>query len=189
MKIDIIEIQNKLSLRKRNVTIASGAKKSAVLIPIVKRENGFTLLFTKRTEDVEHHKGQISFPGGATDSADKNIIETALREADEEIGLKKEFVKIIGMLDEVHTPSDFHITPVVGFIENLPVLKRNENEVLEIFEIDLNNFFDEKIIRTELREVFGKTRTVYFYDVWREPIWGATAYFVKQLVDIINSQN
>ena len=93
------------------------------------------------------------------------------------------------MLDEVHTPSDFHITPVVGFIENLPVLKRNENEVLEIFEIDLNNFFDEKIIRTELREVFGKTRTVYFYDVWREPIWGATAYFVKQLVDIINSQN
>ena len=60
-----------------------------MLIPIVKRENGFTLLFTKRTEDVEHHKGQISFPGGATDSDDKNIIETALREADEEIGLKK----------------------------------------------------------------------------------------------------
>ena len=94
--------------------------KSAVLVPIVKRENGLELLFTKRSDTVEHHKGQISFPGGATDATDLSPADTALRETFEEIGLERSAITIIGVMDDLRTPSGFVVTPVVGFIEHLP---------------------------------------------------------------------
>ncbi len=163
-------------------------KKAAVLVPLVEQETGLHLLFTKRTDSVEHHKGQISFPGGAVDDGDASLIETALRESFEEIGLEKSAVEIFGMLDDLQTPSEFVVTPIVGYIKHLPRLMKNDNEVAEIFLLPFEEFFDVSKCRSEIRTLNGMTRQVYFFDVGSEVVWGATAFFVKQLVDVIDGE-
>jgi 8-oxo-dGTP pyrophosphatase MutT (NUDIX family) len=160
--------------------------KSAVLIPIVKRGNGLELLFTKRSESVEHHKGQISFPGGSTDTVDLSPADTALRESFEEIGLDRSAVTIIGVLDDLQTPSGFVVTPVVGFIEHLPPLHINLEEVTQLIFVPLEKFFDDSLRHSDIRERDGKKIEVFFYEVWEEPVWGATAFFVNQLVSLLN---
>ena len=182
----ILELRTKFSNKKSLVVDGSSAIKSSVLIPILKRNGNYQILFTKRTEDVEHHKGQISFPGGVKNLEDETVYDTATRESFEEIGLEKNNIEFLGILNEVVTPSNFHITPIVGFIKENQKFNYNKKEVSEIFEIEIDKFFDEKYLRTEERIIFDKPRIIYFYDVWHEPIWGATAYFVKQLVDLIN---
>ena len=112
-------IRERLAGYQRRSLGKSTLTKSAVLVPIVKREHGLELLFTKRSETVEHHKGQISFPGGATDAIDLSPVDTALRETFEEIGLERSAITIIGVMDDLQTPSGFVVTPVVGFIEHL----------------------------------------------------------------------
>ena len=159
--------------------------KSAVLVPIVKRENGLELLFTKRSDTVEHHKGQISFPGGATDATDLSPADTALRETFEEIGLERSAITIIGVMDDLRTPSGFVVTPVVGFIEHLPPLYINAEEVAQIIFVPLKKFFDDSLRHSEIRERDGVKIEVFTYKVWKEPVWGATAFFVKQLISLL----
>jgi 8-oxo-dGTP pyrophosphatase MutT (NUDIX family) len=160
---------------------------SAVLVPIVKNPAGLELLFTKRTDTVEHHKGQISFPGGAADETDTSPAETALRESSEEIGLDRSAVSILGMMDDLQTPSGFIVTPVVGFINQLPPLLINKDEVVEVILIPMQLFFDDSKRHSKIIELNGTKREVYFFDVWKEPVWGATAFFVKQLVDVVRN--
>jgi 8-oxo-dGTP pyrophosphatase MutT (NUDIX family) len=156
-----------------------------VLILIAKTENGLELLFTKRTESVEHHKGQISFPGGASEALDKGPADTALRESFEEIGLDPAGVSLLGTMDDLQTPTGFVVTPVVGYVENLPPLRLNVDEVAQVILIPLERFFDDTLRRSDFRERGGTKVETYFYDVWKEPVWGATAFFVKQLVDLL----
>jgi 8-oxo-dGTP pyrophosphatase MutT (NUDIX family) len=158
---------------------------AAVLVPLVETPNGFQLLLTKRTDTVEHHKGQISFPGGVADDGDSSLTGTALREAFEEIGLPPESVRILGILDEVHTPSGFLITPVIGVVSALPVLQPNPAEVCEIISVPFELFFDEGNMYTELRSIEGKERLIYFYTVGAEPVWGATAFIIHRLVSLL----
>jgi 8-oxo-dGTP pyrophosphatase MutT (NUDIX family) len=160
---------------------------SAVLVPIVKKPAGLELLFTKRTDTVEHHKGQISFPGGAADETDTSPADTALRESSEEIGLDRSAVSILGMMDDLQTPSGFIVTPVVGFIEQLPPLQINSDEVAEVIFIPMKLFFDDSKRHSKIIELNGTKREVYFFDVWKEPVWGATAFFVKQLIDVVRN--
>jgi 8-oxo-dGTP pyrophosphatase MutT (NUDIX family) len=136
---------------------------------------------------MEHHKGQISFPGGAADETDTSLADTALRESSEEIGLDRSAVSILGMMDDLQTPSGFIVTPVVGFIEHLPPLQSNSDEVAEVIFIPLRLFFDDSRRHSKIIELNGMKREVYFFDVWKEPVWGATAFFVKQLVDVVRN--
>lgn len=180
-----VSLERRLSQRDRHIIEAKSLKSSAVLVPIVKKPAGLELLFTKRTETVEHHKGQISFPGGAANETDRSPADTALRESSEEIGLDRSAVTILGMMDDLQTPSGFIVTPVVGFIEQLPLLTINSDEVAEVIFIPMKLFFDDRKKRSKIIELEGNKREVYFFDVWKEPVWGATAFFVKQLVDLV----
>lgn len=162
--------------------------RAAVLIPLVQKSDGLYVLFTKRTDSVEHHKGQISFPGGVCDECDDSMVATALREAEEEIGLLSSDVHILGQLDDIHIPSGFVVTPIVGYIEKLPALTTSADEVAELLFIPLSDFFDQTKRSTEMRELKGQLRQIYIYDVWKEPVWGATAHMLKQFIDLLEIQ-
>jgi 8-oxo-dGTP pyrophosphatase MutT (NUDIX family) len=147
------------------------------------------LLLTKRTDRVEHHKGQISFPGGVVDKSDTSPEHTALRELEEELGIPSSSVTIIGQLDDFHIPTGFIVTPIVGFIDHPIDIRLKNDEVDEILLIPLSKFFDPSLQRTEIRFLKGVDRQVYVYDVWKEPVWGATAHIIKQFTDLIGGHN
>ena len=142
---------------------------------LFKKKDAWYLLMTKRSDEVEHHKGQISFPGGAADPGDKNIVTTALRETEEEIGLQPGRIEILGQYDDHATPTGFIITPVVGYIKNLPSLSRREEEVVEILDVPVSLFLDPTKERMVQMVRHGTKVDVYFYDFGKHEIWGATA--------------
>jgi 8-oxo-dGTP pyrophosphatase MutT (NUDIX family) len=157
-------------------------KKAAVLMLFYPQNGELYVLLTKRTEDVEHHKGQISFPGGSLDESDRDLIATALRESEEEIGLPREVVRIMGLFDEYETPSGFAVTPVVAFAERVPPLTLHAAEVAEILEVPLTLFTDRKNERVEQRSPFGVPLDVYFYRFGEHEIWGATAAILRSFL-------
>lgn len=159
-----------------------GYHTAGVLVPVLLGSGIPELLFTKRTELVETHKGQISFPGGMMDPHDEDIVHTALREAWEEVGIPSTAVEVMGMLDDLPTPTGFVITPVVGIIQQLPSLTPNLDEVADVFQVPLSFFADPKNGRRELREFRGEQREVWYYQSGSHTIWGATAMIVRSLV-------
>ncbi len=167
---------------ERTALSIPGYSRAAVLVPLIKIDDSIDLLFTKRTEMVETHKGQISFPGGMVDSGDRDIVHTALREAEEEIGLTHDRIEVVGLLDDMATPTGFVITPVVGIVANLPQLRPNSNEVAEVFRVKLDFFSDSANGRTEYRELQGKTHKVWFYSCGEHLVWGATAMMIRSLL-------
>lgn len=183
MNISLSHIQQVLQYRQRKILAGEGTP-AAVLMPLVRSDDSINVLLTKRTDDVEHHKGQISFPGGMTDPLDESSITTALRETEEEIGLSRTRISILGMMDDIHLPSGFIVTPAVGYVETLQPLTINKDEVAEILLIPIEKFLDCSLRRSEFREVRGVQREVFFYNVWKEPVWGATAAIIKQFTDI-----
>ena len=159
-----------------------GYQRAGVLVPIVSIGGVYQFLFTKRTETVETHKGQVSFPGGVVDRRDRDIVETALREAWEEIGIRKEEVETIGVLDDLQTPTGFIITPIVGLITNPPTLSVNSLEVAEVFHIPVAFFADPANGRKEMRVIGGTQREVWYYETETHTIWGATAIIIRSLL-------
>lgn len=183
--LTIENIQSCLSAHTPTPVSHANGKRAAVLVPIIKKRKSLHLLFTKRTDTVEHHKGQISFPGGAYDKSDTSFISTALRETEEEVGLPQTAVKILGALSDIVIPTGFIVTPIVGFIEKLPELTTNSAEVAEIIIVPLEDFFKKKNFGKEMRFLKGEDREIFVYHVWKEPIWGATAFIVKQFTDVL----
>jgi 8-oxo-dGTP pyrophosphatase MutT (NUDIX family) len=154
-------------------------KKSAVLMLFYPKGEALHVLLTKRTEDVEHHKGQISFPGGSMDKQDDHLVATALRESQEEIGLPPGAAEVLGVFDDFETPSGFAITPVVAYAACLPSLNLNSLEVAEILEVPVSLFLDERNERIERRVRYGAAIDVYFYRFGEHEIWGATAAILR----------
>jgi 8-oxo-dGTP pyrophosphatase MutT (NUDIX family) len=175
-----------LATHQRRELPLTDMRSAAVLLPLIWNQTEYSLLFTERTNTVEHHKGQISFPGGMVDENDNDVTATALREIFEEVGIPASAVKVLGMLDDLWVPSGFIITPVVGFLQTLPSLHLNTTEVAETFYVPLSFFMNERHVRMEHRERGGKIHEVYFYDYEQRTIWGATAAIVRNLVQIIN---
>jgi 8-oxo-dGTP pyrophosphatase MutT (NUDIX family) len=161
-----------------------GFRRAGVLILLFPSQDGLSVLLTVRTDEVESHKGQVSLPGGMMDKKDKDIVETALRESTEEIGLEAGSVEILGLLDDTVVPSLFIITPVVGYVQSKPVVKPSEVEVAEIFDAPLNLFTDEKCVRREDRVIKGQRFPVWFYNYEGKVIWGATAAILRNLARV-----
>jgi 8-oxo-dGTP pyrophosphatase MutT (NUDIX family) len=180
-------IAAELARRTRASLPQNSYRKACVMVTLVTKEERLHLLLTKRTDSVEHHKGQISFPGGMVDEEDDCESTTALRELEEEVGVSRSQVRILGMLDDIHIPTGFIVTPVVGLVDPLPELRTNAAEVADVLIIPLERFFDPALQRTETRVLLGTPREIHLYDVWKEPVWGATAHIIRQLTSLFPS--
>jgi len=162
--------------------------RAGVLVPLVMRNGELSVVLTQRTEEVEHHKGQVSFPGGTMDGIDATIIDTALREAGEEIGLTRNSVEVLGLLNDFCTPSGFCITPVVGFLPLIPSFILNKTEVSGIFDVPLSFFLDSNNERVKKLERSDKITNVYFYNYGKYEIWGATAEILRNFLHALNTE-
>jgi len=158
---------------------------AAVLVPLFVFNEGVSLILTKRTDSVETHKGQIAFPGGMKDSSDSDLVATALRETYEELGVESRFIKVLGTLDDHPVPSGFIITPIVGFLSNVPNILPHSAEVAEVFQAPLSFFENEKNSWTEKREFRGRKRVVWFYSYRNHIVWGATAAIIRNLLAVL----
>ena len=150
-------------------------------MPLLIEHGAWHVLLTKRNEDMEHHKGQIAFPGGATDEGE-DCVQTALREAQEEINLRSEAVDVVSCLSDIWTPSGYVITPVAGFISSLEGLALNPAEVSRIFTAPLSHFASSENVEIRTRVIDEKEYELYYYYYAGETIWGATALMLRQLL-------
>jgi len=158
---------------------------AAVLVPIVNQPDGLTLIFTQRTAHLHDHAGQISFPGGRVDEGDADRIATALREAEEETGLSRSRVEIIGQLPEYDIPTGFRVTPVVGWVEPPLELKPDSFEVADVFEVPLSFFLDPANHQRHSDVRNGRKRYYYSMPYGDRNIWGATAGMLYSLFQIL----
>jgi 8-oxo-dGTP pyrophosphatase MutT (NUDIX family) len=165
---------------------AGAGKPAAVLIPIVDRSEGPTVLFTQRSGALRSHSGQIAFPGGRIDPGDDGPLGAALREAEEEIGLARRFVAPIGYLDLYLTTSGYRIVPVVAQIEPGFTLALNKDEVEDTFECPLDFLMAEANHRRESREWRGAMRSYYAMPFGERYIWGVTAGILRSLFERIH---
>jgi 8-oxo-dGTP pyrophosphatase MutT (NUDIX family) len=153
---------------------------AAVLVPIIKRADP-TVLFTRRTEHLARHAGQVSFPGGRLHQDDVSLVATALRETLEETGIDSELVDVAGFLDPYETGTGFVVLPVVGLLDEGFSLRPNPQEVAEIFEVPLAFFLDPANLERGSGEWQGRTRTFYAFRYKQHYIWGATAGIIVSL--------
>ncbi|MCS0633358.1 CoA pyrophosphatase [Telluria mixta] len=164
-------------------------RRAAVLVPLVRRPEGLTVLLTQRTEHLSNHAGQVSFPGGRAEEDDSSPIETALRETEEEIGLTRRHVEIIGVLPDHVTASAYIVTPVVGLVTPPFDLVAESNEVADIFEVPLRFLMDgmnHQIMSFDLPEGAGR-RSFYAMPYERFFIWGATAGMLRNLFHLLRA--
>ena len=163
------------------------ASAAAVLILIHPNDGEPHVVFTERTVHVEHHKGQMSFPGGACDDIDDCSETTAIRETWEEIGVVGEHVRIIGSLDDMITISNFRVTPWVGVLESEAPYpyKINEHEVVRVVEVPLSFLLEEGNMELEVRQHQGREVLVPAFSYNGHRIWGATARMLHQLIELL----
>jgi 8-oxo-dGTP pyrophosphatase MutT (NUDIX family) len=162
---------------------------AAVLVPLFNDGKEYRLLLTQRSSNVLQHKGQISFPGGKPQKADSSLLETALRESWEEIGLDPKDVEIVGELDDTPTTTTgFLISPFVALIPYPYKFIRNHLEIADILDIPLSALMDKSCFEKKyVTDDDGKTLAAYSYEYNGRIIWGATANIIKQLLDSLQS--
>jgi len=161
---------------------------AAVLIPLLRKNKLWHILFTRRNQNLPEHSGQVAFPGGRCDLEDINPETTALREAKEEIGIQPEDVKVIGKLQNFLTVTNYCVTPIVGVIPWPYQFYLSKVEVSRVFTIPLNWLANPKnyyIRERTLPQTHGKISVIYFHEYEGEILWGASARFILNLVEIL----
>ncbi len=160
-------------------------REAAVLVPLVDRPEGLTVLFTQRTAHLSAHAGQISFPGGRRETYDRSAEDTALRETEEEVGLPRHRVEVLGRLDTYVTRTGFRVTPVVGLVRPPFEVEPDPTEVDEVFEVPLAVILDPANPQRHSREFMGRERYFYAFPYEQRYIWGATAGMLVNLRDVL----
>lgn len=160
---------------------------AAVLVPIVIRRRHLTVLLTRRTDHLEVHAGQISFPGGRLHE-DEDIVAAALRETEEEVGLPPSYIRLIGQLDTYVTRTGFEVTPVVGVVTPPFPLVPEPSEVAEVFEVPLDFFLAPGSRQLHSREFRGKIRHFHVFPYEDYYIWGATAGMLVNLIEVLGAE-
>ena len=175
-----------LATKQKQHIIDASRIKAAVLLPIYYKQGQYYILFTKRTEKVSTHKGQISFPGGVyQDNDDETLLATALRECTEEIGLRADDVEVLGELDDtLSVTPNYVISPFVGMIPWPYDFKLNEDEAEEIIEAPISVLLDKHCLQQQTQNLDGKVVASFFYHYRGRVIWGATARILNQFLDI-----
>jgi 8-oxo-dGTP pyrophosphatase MutT (NUDIX family) len=160
---------------------------AAVLVPLLRKDGDWHLLFTRRTEDLDHHRGEISFPGGARHPEDGSLLDTALREAEEEMGIAPADVQILGRLDDFISIHNYHVVPYVGLVPAPYPYRISEREIAEIFEIPLRRLCDPAIFHKENWQERGRVHPICFYTLAECQIWGLTAAILRQFLKRIGA--
>ena len=180
-------IRRILSANPKKTIVDPSLAPAGVMVLLYSKNGEYCVLLNKRTDRVEHHKGEISFPGGSKDEADKTLLDTALRETYEEMGISPTDVDVLGVLDDVPTSSQFLISPYVGTIPNSYRFEPNEREVAEVLEVPVSTLMDNETLRDEVRIVNGELVNSPTYSYQRHLIFGATARVLKRFLDLIDS--
>jgi 8-oxo-dGTP pyrophosphatase MutT (NUDIX family) len=177
--------RRRLADRERRVVPPGPLIQSAVLVPIVDRGEP-VIAFTKRTERVSTHRGQISFPGGTVDPDDRSLLVTALRECEEEVGLSRGAVEVLGALDDTETrATQFVITPFVGLVRAPVVWRPDGEEIEKVIEVPYAALSARGAVRVEQWERDGVLEPMPFFDYGDETIWGATARILTHYLELI----
>lgn len=187
LDLSIETIRTKLQLTELDAPIPSGYKCAAVLLLLVFVDDCLNLLFTKRTATVRDHQNQVSFPGGVCEAVDGNLLDTALREAKEEIGLEIPHHDVLGNLKARETITQYFIAPFVAFINSELIIQSNPAEVLKVIKVPLSWLSDEKnyIIKPYQRPGFALHDVLFFKAYEGEVIWGITAQIVLDFFEQI----
>jgi 8-oxo-dGTP pyrophosphatase MutT (NUDIX family) len=167
----------------RHFIVRDGLRDAAVLIPVVDHKDGATVILTKRTEKLRHHSGQVAFPGGSIDPTDASAEDAALRETEEEIGLDRGFVEVIGRLPDYVSGSGYRVAPVLGVVRPGFLLTLTVDEVDDAFEVPLAFLMDEVNHGRESREWQGHMRHYYVMPYGDRHIWGLTAGIIRVLYE------
>lgn len=184
----IDSLKDALAQRPTRTLAEWEARPAAVLVPLYRGDGGWHLLFTHRTDRVEEHRGQVSFPGGRMEAGDESPTAAALREAEEEIGLRREEVRVIGQLDELVTVTQWRVTPVVGAFPHPYEFVINEEECSAVFGVSLKWLADPANLETRRGPalVSGRPVPIYYYRAYEgHVIWGATARIVQMLLEVV----
>jgi 8-oxo-dGTP pyrophosphatase MutT (NUDIX family) len=177
---------DRLGARVRRVVPPGPLVRAAVVVPIVDRGEPI-LVFAKRTESVGTHKGQIAFPGGTASAADATLLDAALREAEEEVGLPRAAVEPLGALDDTETvATHFVITPFVAVVRQPVAWKPDGWEIEKVIEVPFAELLRPDAFRVEHWTRDGVTRPVYFFDYQGEIIWGATARILRHYLELVS---
>lgn len=163
------------------VHLAFALRPAGVLIPVMERDAGLTVLLTRRAAALKHHAGQVAFPGGGMEKGDRTILDTALRETQEEVGIRREDVTVLGFLDAMPTVTGFAVTPVVGCISAGAQIDLDPIEVELAFEVPLGFLLDRNNAIPGEREFLGRRVPIIEYRYEEHRIWGATANMLFRL--------
>jgi len=171
--------------RRGNGTVERDNIRAAVLVPLIERSDGWSVVLTLRSADLADHAGQISLPGGRIDPEDADAHAAALREAEEEIGLARDYVEIAGRLDTWLTGTGFDVTPVVGLVRPPPPYRPDPVEVAEVFEVPLDFILDKRNHQWRSRELQGQKRYFWAIPYLHRNIWGVTAGILVNLAEAL----
>jgi len=180
-------LRDQLAARRPLVRAEWEARPAAVLVPLYADRNEWHVLLTQRTHDLANHRGQVAFPGGRVDPSDRSLIETALRETEEEIGLPRDCVTVLGQLDELLTVTQYRITPFVGVFTWPRLFTPSPLEIAAIFGVPLRWLADPANLTVQYREppASGPAVPIYHFYYGDYDIWGATARILRNLLEIV----
>lgn len=183
---DFAALRRALAGRRVRIIEEEGLRPAAVLAPLFVKDGSAHLLLTRRTELMNHHRGEVAFPGGVRQSGDDDLLQTALRETEEEVGIAAADVKVLGRLDDFISVHGYRVSPFVGTLSWPYPLRINEREIAEVIEVSLERLRNPDAWRTEDWSHKGRPHPVHFYDLGQHDLWGLTAAIVRQLLHCLS---